>query len=374
MEKRQLIIITIAAVILIIGKLVFNVFSEPKEKKGKAPSVNITTVFAEKVKNDSVPIYMAATGVLKALKRMELFSEVQGVMEADNGRFKAGNSFKKGDLLISIRSNDQRAQLYAQRSSFQSTINAIMPDLKADYPDEFGIWDQYLKSYSNNNTVKELPVTKSEKLNSFLIGRGIYSSYHSLKSLEIINAKYQIRAPYDGVLISTNVDPGTVIRQGQALATFIQPEFYEMETAIDAVSAEQLTIGQAVKLRMQGFDEKVWEGKVSRLVKAIDPALQMSTFFISLKGNDLKEGMFMQAEVEANTINNAFEINRSSLFENNKVYVVKDNILVLKKIKKEHVGEHTAVISGLENGEEVLTKIPPSAFPGMKVSIYKKKN
>lgn len=54
-------------------------------------------------------------------------------MEWNNGKFKAGNSFQKGEVLIRIRSNDQQAQLHAQRSYFQTALMAIMPDLKADY-------------------------------------------------------------------------------------------------------------------------------------------------------------------------------------------------------------------------------------------------
>jgi hypothetical protein len=81
--------------------------------------------------------------------------------------------------------------------------------------------------------------------------------------------------------------------------------------------------------------------------------------------------MFMQAKVAANKIIGAYEISRSSLVANSKVYVVQSDTLALKTIKKEHVGQLTVVISGLKDGAEVLTKIPPSAFPGMKVSIYK---
>ena len=35
-----------------------------------------------------------------------------------------------------------------------------------------------------------------------------------------------------------------------------------------------------------------------------------------------------------------------------------------------HKGERTAVIKGLDNGEIVLTKLPPAAFEGMKVNVY----
>ncbi len=371
MKKRQIIIIATAIGILVIGKLVGDLLGKPKDKKAKPPRTNITTVFTQVVENDSVPIYIESTGVLKAIRRIELFSEVQGVMEADNGRFKAGNSFRKGDLLINIRSNDQEAQLFAQRSSFESALTSIMPDLKVDFPDDFKKWEEYLIAFSTTSSVRDLPEVKSEKLNSFLVGRGIYRDYHSLKNLEIINAKYSLRAPYDGVLIKANVDPGTVIRPGQALGTFIQADSYEMETSVDAVSADKLQIGQKVELSMQGIEDKKWEGTISRLVKAIDVNSQMSTFFVKVDSEDLKEGMFLQAKVEARKIPNSFQLSRSSLIDKDQVYVVQADSLVLKEITNEYFTQNEVVISGLKDGEVVLNKVPPSAFPGMKVSVYK---
>lgn len=368
---RQLLIIIIAIVILAFGFFISGILGTPKERKANKIKENITTVFTTTVKNDSIPVFVESTGSLEALKRIELFSEVQGVMEADNGKFKAGNSFKKGDVLIRIRSNDQQAQLFSQRSSFQSTLMSVMPDLKADYADEFPTWNEYLKNFSVEKSTTTLPEVKEEKLKSFLVGRGIYSSYHSLKNIEIINGKYNIVAPYEGVLIAANVDPGTVIRPGQALGVFIQPTVYELETSVDAVTAERLSVGQKVDLSMDGLSSKKWTGSISRLVKAIDRSSQMSTFFVSVSGDDLKEGMFLKANVKANEILNAFEISRASLIDNKQVYVVEDSLLVLKPIKTEYFNQTTAIISGLNNGEQILTKVPPAAFEGMKVIVYK---
>lgn len=370
MKKRQFLIIGIAIGILIVGKLIMGQLAKPAEKKSKKPTNSITTVFTEKVKNDSLPVFVETTGVLEAEKRNELYSEVQGLMEADNGRFKAGNSFKKGDLLIKIRSKDQDAQLFAQRSSFESALTALMPDIKADYPNEFKTWENYLKSLSIVNPTPELPIIKSDKLKSFITGRGLYTNYHSLKNVEIINGKYNLKAPYDGVLISANVDPGTVIRPGQALGVFIQDLNYELETSTDALTAERLKIGQEVELSMSGSNKK-WQGNISRIVKAIDKDSQLSTFFVSVKGDDLKEGMFLQAKVRAKEIANVFSLSRSALINGSQVYTVENDILKLKSIKVEYFNQNTVLVSGLNDGEMVLNKVPPSAFEGMKVSIYK---
>ncbi|MFT6167634.1 MAG: multidrug efflux pump subunit AcrA (membrane-fusion protein) [Vicingaceae bacterium] len=371
MKKRQIIIVVVAVAIFAGGIVVKNILAAPKERPAKQIKENITTVFTTKVQNDSIPVYVESTGSVEAVKRIELFSEVQGVMEADNGRFRAGNSFNSGEVLIRIRSNDQQAQLYSQRSSFQSMLMSIMPDLKADYNDEFLAWNAYMQNFSVEKSTQSLPKVESDKLKSFLVGRGVYSSYHSLRNLEIINGKYNLTAPYNGVLIAANVDPGTLIRPGQALGTFIQPLNYELETSTDVLTAERLTVGQTVALNLQGMHGKQWKGKISRLVKAIDKNSQMSTFFVSVQGSDLKEGMFLQAKVKANEIPNAFEISRASLIDNKQVFVVEKGVLILKEVSTEYFNQSTAVIKGLMDGDVVLTKVPPTAFEGMKVTVYK---
>lgn len=373
MKKRQVVIISTSILILVIGKLISNVLAEPAEKKSKAKTTSIATVFTDTVKNDSIPVYVTSTGALEALKRLELYSEVQGVMMADNGKFKAGNAFKKGELLVGIRSNEQEAQLYAQRSNFEGTITSIMPDLKSDFPNYFELWNSYLKSFTVQKSVAELPKVSDDKLNSFLVGRGIYSSYHSLKNLEIINSKYNITAPYDGVLTAANADPGTVIRPGQSLGVFIQPYLYELETSTDALTAELLTVGQEVELTMDGLSDKRWIGKIDRIVKAIDKSSQMNTFFVKVEGKDLKEGMFLQAKVQAKRISNAFQLSRSALVDNNQVFIVKEGKLALRNIENRFYNQDQAVISGLNDGDMVLTKVPPAAFEGMEVKVYEGK-
>ena len=184
-----------------------------------------------------------------------------------------------------------------------------------------------MKAFSVEKSVQTLPKVKSDKLESFLIGIAVFSGYHASKNMEMINGKYNLTAPYNGVLIAANVDPGTVIRPGQELGTFIQPLNYELKTSSDAVTAERLNLGQSVKLSLLGIPNKQWNGTISRLVKAIDRSSHMSTFFVSVRGTDLKEVVFLKAKVKANEVSNAFEISRASLIDNQQVYVVEDRIL-----------------------------------------------
>ncbi len=58
------------------------------------------------------------------------------------------------------------------------------------------------------------------------------------------------------------------------------------------------------------------------------------------------------------------------LFDLDKVYLIKGDILMEKQINIRHQSKNTAIITGLSNGDVVLSKIPPGAFAGMKVNIY----
>jgi membrane fusion protein (multidrug efflux system) len=371
MKARQFVIIGIGMAILVVGKLTMNALAKPQERQVKKAGENVTTVFVDTVRNAAIPVYFESTGVLKALRRAELYSEVQGVMLADNGRFKAGNAFKKGEVLLAIRSNDQHAQLLSQRSAYESLITAVMADIKADFPEEYPRWTAFLQAIDVDKRMPDLPKVKSNKLKSFLVGKNVFGSYYALNNLEIGFEKYTVRAPYDGVLISVNIDPGTVIRQGQALGVFIQPYTYELEAATDAVAAERLKVGQEVMLSFNGLDEKTWVGKVARLVPAINPASQMGSFFVEISTNDLKEGMFLQAKVKAKEVPEAVELSRSVIVNDDQLYAVVKGQLELRTVVVEYTNENSVVVSGLPNGSVVLSKVPPSAFPGMNVNIYK---
>jgi membrane fusion protein (multidrug efflux system) len=84
----------------------------------------------------------------------------------------------------------------------------------------------------------------------------------------------------------------------------------------------------------------------------------------------LKEGMYLQAMVKAQEIQSAFELPRGALLADMQVYVVEKEALVLKTVKPQHYTSETVIITGLSDNTLVLTKVAPSAFEGMKVTIY----
>lgn len=371
---RKIIVVVVSALILIGGITAFRKLADSKKPPERKTEKRVSTVFTKTVENGNVPIQLSATGSLTALNRTELFAEVQGVMLPDNGKFKPGTRFNRGDLLVSVRSTDFEATLKSQKSNLQNLITAALPDLKLDYPDAFSNWSQYLESLDIEKPLPELPKTASNKEKMFITGRNIYTTYYNIKNAELVLNKYRLSAPFNGVLTQALVNPGTVIRPGQKLGEFIDPTVFEMKTPIPSSMIHHLKIGQSVQLHSTEPLEHGWVGVVSRINSEVDGSTQSTDVYIKVDGDGfLKEGMFLEATIDATEIEDVFEIERSVLFDSDQVYIAGDSVLVQKTVEPIYFNENTVVVRGLKNGDEVLTKMAPGAYPGMRISIYQEK-
>ena len=123
-----------------------------------------------------------------------------------------------------------------------------MPDIRLDYPIEFQKWEAYLTSFDINKTTPKLPVMNTDKEKYFISGRGINTAYYNVKNLEVKLGKYNLRAPFKGILTEALVTPGSLVRAGQKLGEFIDPSVYEMEVSVNAEFADLLKKGNSVKL------------------------------------------------------------------------------------------------------------------------------
>ena len=368
------IILSILGIAFILGAVFLGKYFIDKNQKPRPKyKKTIKTVFVENVENKDIPIILSASGSLMAKSKIELFSEVQGILKPSKKAFKAGTNFYKGETLLSINSDEFYAGLQSQKSNLYNLITSIMPDVRLDYPDDFKKWEGYLNAFDMSKTVSKLPEFFSDKEKYFISGRGILTAYYTVKNLEVRLEKYQIKAPFTGILTEVAVNPGTLVRVGQKLGEFIDPSIYEMEVSMNAEFADLLKIGNSVALSNLG-KSKNYTGKVVRVNGKVDQVSQTINAYIEVKHPDLKEGMFLEANLVAKSESDAIEISRKLLVDNTAVYAVKnDSILSLVNVNPVYFGAEIVVIKGLKNNDKILTQTLPGAFDGMIVKINKKK-
>ena len=365
------IITTVLGILLIIGAVfAAKKIIASKKKHVSHKVIHRTSVYVKEVKNKSIPVKVTASGKLVAKKRVEMFAEVQGVLQRFGKDFRAGNNYRKGELMLKINSDEFYSALKAQRSSLLNQIISMLPDLRLDYPESAPQWEEYVTNFSINKSLPDLPKPVSDKEKYYITGKNIYTGYYNIKNLEIRLAKYKIYAPFSGTVTDARVTEGTLIRPGQKLGTFISPTTYELEASVNSENIDFLKVGKKVTLH-NADNSKTWEGKIIRINSMLDPKTQSTKAYIQVADKDLKEGMFLDAELEGKTIDNAVEISRKNIFSGNKIFVLQDSFLRTKEITPVFFNDKTVIVQGLEDGSWILKNPVPGAYDGMIVEVLK---
>ncbi|MEM9141606.1 MAG: HlyD family efflux transporter periplasmic adaptor subunit [Bacteroidota bacterium] len=362
-------ILSVLGLLLIVGAI-FLAKQIIDSKKGLRPEAQkvVKTVFVEEIKNGTIPIVVPANGNLVAKNRVELYAEVQGVFLGNTKLFRPGQKYRNGETIIRIDSDEYRASVRSAKSNLFNQLTSIMPDLRLDYPDFYPKWEAYLKSFDMVKDTPPLPEMTSDKEKFFISGRGILTSYYNVKNLEQRLSKYRIVAPFSGILTEALVTEGTLVRPGQKLGEFINTGVYELEVAIPKTYADLLQVGEKVNL----FDlDRIhsYTGKVARINGKIDMASQTLKAYIEVVDPALKEGMYLEANLEARAEKDAIEIDRNLLLENNHIFVVRDSVLDMIPVRPVYFTEKRVVLKDVPNGTVIMAKPVLGAYTGMAVKV-----
>lgn len=365
---RKYVSIIISIVILVSAYYIAEFTINREKRQRPQPKKIVQTAFVKTVKNGTIPIRIKESGRLVAKNRVEIFAEVQGVMESTVKDFKPGTSYQKGEIMVKIRSNDYYANLQAQKSVLQNLITSILPDLRLDYPDAYKKWDAYLKNFNMNKPIGKLPKPTSEKEKFFITGKNIYTTYYNTKNLEIIYQKYTLRAQFNGILTDALVTTGTLVRPGQKLGEYIDPTNYELEVSIRQSLLPDLSPGKRVVVSNPENDQETWTGKISRINGKVNPSTQTVEVYIDVRGKGLRQGMYLTANIEGLPKKNAFEVSRNLIVDENKLFIVEDSTLATVPVTILYKTNDSVVVGGLQNNMQLVTNVISGAYVGMEVN------
>ncbi|MAJ31988.1 MAG: efflux transporter periplasmic adaptor subunit [Flavobacteriaceae bacterium] len=363
------IISSLLGVVLLGGSyaIASNIISANKRERLPAQKV-VKSVFVLEAKNAEVPIKVLANGRLTAKRRVQLFAEVQGILRPAAKLYRPGQNYRKGDLLLSIDDTEFRASVQSAKSNFINVLTTSLADIEIDFPQYFQKWMDYLNAINMNRPLPELPEFNSPQEAFFINGRGIPNAYYNVLNLQTRLAKYKIRAPFTGSLASTSITEGSLVRAGQNLGSYIESGVYELEVAVPSGYSSILKLGRTVVLELLEGSQ-TYQGRVTRINPSIDANTQSISVFVEVKSEDLREGQYLRAVLDAAPAENAIEIDRSLLVDQRQIYTVEDTLLKLMDVEIVHLTDQKAVVKGVEDGTLFIRKPVAGAFTDMLVKI-----
>jgi multidrug efflux pump subunit AcrA (membrane-fusion protein) len=371
--KRKIIVSLAGIALIVFSVMGARYMSGLKKDTPRMNQSSAVPVIVDKINNTDIPIKIVASGQLEARNKLELFSEVQGIMEIGSRPFFEGTFFNRGEVMIRINSEEFESSLKAQKSNFYNLLASVMPDLRLDFPSSADNWNKYIRDFSVGKTLAELPDPSSDQEKFYLAGKNIFSTYYSIKNLEVRLAKHKIVAPFSGYVTDVMVRQGTLIRPGQKLGEFASQNVFELKVPVNAADEKFLRIGKKV-IAHNVERTKSWTGTVIRINKKVDTRTQSILAVIELNDKDLRDGMFLEAELDAKIIPDVAEISRKLLTNDNKMFIVKDSMLSNIFVEPLHFSsEGTAIVKGIPDGSYILGSPVPGAYEGMKVRVINNK-
>ncbi|MGE3320174.1 MAG: efflux RND transporter periplasmic adaptor subunit [Candidatus Berkiella sp.] len=274
MRKRMMIML-IALGILFGGIFGFILFKKAMGKKYMmsmgAPPVSVATM---KVKSESWQPTTQATGSLRAIRGVDVTTEIAGMVTKIE--FAPGAQVQKGDLLIQLNADTEIAQLEALQASLKLAQITYGRD-KAQF---------LIKAVSQ--ATLDADVANLDNLQA------------QVEQQKTVIAKKHIRAPFTGRLGICLVNPGQYLNPGDKIVTLQTLDPIYVDFYLPQQSLTQMKKGQIVKLTSDTFPGKSFTGKVS----TINPKVDVSTRNVQIEAtvanpqNQLIPGMFATVEVK----------------------------------------------------------------------------
>jgi multidrug efflux pump subunit AcrA (membrane-fusion protein) len=366
--KKKVIAIGISLLIILMAFLVVKALPSGDNEPISSREIKSTLVEVIYPKTGDVIYQLSSTGKIVATERFEIFAQADGQLLPLTRKFKEGQNYRQGETLLAIDAEEFRMTLIAQKSEFITSVTSVLPDLKSDYPNDYSIWRDYVVSLNIKHTLPDLPIVIDGQLKFFLAGKGIYTRYYQIQSLQEKLAKYTIKAPFNGVVISSRVEAGKAVRPGTEMGIFINPAQYELEVTLPLHAVNRLELGATAQLTSSEIPG-VWQGKVVRIGGDIDEQSQNIKVFISTQGKGLKEGMFLTADIELRPFEKALSVPRKMVSNGNKIFIVEEDTLRLVKVNVLSKQGDEAIVEGLSEDVAILSTVIKSAYDGMPVRI-----
>lgn len=192
----------------------------------------------------------------------------------------------------------------------------------------------------------------------------------ALEAAQVQLSYATITAPFSGVVVKRNVDPGDMASPGMPLLTIVDPSSFRLEVTVPETAVKFVRIGETVPVTIDALGQTV-NGRVYEIVPNADPVSRTFVVKISLpQVKGLMAGMFGRAEFKTGKTKGIF-VPESAVWREGSlegVFVVENGRAIKRVVTTgKKLNDLVEILSGLNEGELVVVKVDDQMRDGLKV-------
>jgi RND family efflux transporter MFP subunit len=195
-------------------------------------------------------------------------------------------------------------------------------------------------------------------------------------------AEASITAPITGIVTDIKAVVGSTVSPSAAILTLIPPDMQIVVQADDS-QVNQIQVGQATNLSVQGFPNDAFTGTVNAIAPVVDPRTHTVAVKITVPDpqGKLRPGMFSQLQIQTGQHSGALMVPKQAVLRlasvdptqgvQSVVFTVADN-----RVHRQVVtvgasdGKNVEIVQGLSEGTDLVTNPRPDFLDGELISAH----
>lgn len=365
--------------ILLVSLLVAGCSRGPQENKGESKAVPVEVV---KAKKDVLAETSVVTGKLEAIASSDVVPGGQGG-KVESVKVDVGDRVKKGQTLVVL---EHAALAAAVRQAEQAVVQAetALELARIDYEQARANYERGKMLFEQGaipaagpqgfETAYEIPFKRAKENFEKVQPAALEQARAALaQAREQYNNAF-IKSPISGVVTAVNVDPGELASPASPAVSVADLSKVVVKATVAEDLVNKLKKGDEVKVTVAAVSPEPFTGKITSIAPAADRAAKAFPVEVQLDNPEgkLKPGMFAEISFEQK-YPEGIVVPREAVAgsgEESVVWVIKDGVAERREVELgAGNGRSVIILSGVKEGEQVVTVGAGALRDGMKVEI-----
>ena len=347
----------------------------------KPPSETAPVVEVVEVQASSNGARVSANGMVAPALDVTVQPEVAGRIVHVSSSLLPGGRFKRGELLAKIDARDYELAIKQQ----ESQVHRAELDLELEAGRQKIAKREWelLGSSAPGDAAPDLALRKphlaAAKYNLDAAKSGLERAQLNLE-------RTSLRAPFNAIVMTENVEVGQVVAPGAKVARLIGTDRFWVRVSVPVERLEMLDIpginaetgSPATIVQALGGDKNIQrKGQVLRLQGELDHQTRTAQLLVAIEdpfageGPPLLPAAYVTVHIEGRSLPGVFAVPRSALHGGDRLWVVgAEDRLASRKVELRWGSEGQAFVTGeLEAGDRVVTSALSLPVEGMRVRV-----